>query len=158
MEPSRGATAQCHADLVELVRQAQGGSNDAAQQLFFRCREPLLAVIRCRLSLPLRRLYDSDDFLASTFVEVFTRHFSDEVLQSPTSLLAYLKRIAENKVHDAARKYLATRRFNIRGEISLHGIGSRSRLCGCSVFSRAMRCFCPERATKSWPDKEDYAQ
>jgi RNA polymerase sigma factor (sigma-70 family) len=94
--------------LVTLVEQAQAGSSAAAELLYKRYREPLLAVIRSVLSQPLRRLYDSDSFLNEAFAEIFSRHFSDEVLRSPDTLWPYLKKIAQNKVLDAKRKYLWT--------------------------------------------------
>lgn len=99
--------------LTTLVRQAQAGSAEASQLLFDRCRRPLLAVIRQVIHPRLRQLYDSDDFLGETFLEIFTRYFTDEVLKSPETLWPYLKRIAENKVRDANRKYLHTQRHNI---------------------------------------------
>ena len=101
--------SQDREDILNLVRQAQAGSGQAAAKLVERCREPLLAVIRKILSRPLRRLNDSDDFLLETFNAIFTKHFRDEVLKSPESLWRYLKVIAENKVHDAQRKYLGER-------------------------------------------------
>jgi RNA polymerase sigma factor (sigma-70 family) len=96
-------------DLVILLRRAQDGSEEAAQIIFDRYREPLLTVIRRVIQRPLRRLYDSDDFLLSTFKEIFTKHFSDEVLRGPDTLWRYLKRIAENKVRDAERRYRVAR-------------------------------------------------
>lgn len=101
------------ADVGELIRQAQAGSQEAAALVYERCREPLLAVIRRGLSHPLRRLYDSDDFLNDALAEVFSRKFSADVLDSPQALAAYLRRIAENKVRDAARKRLLSKRFTI---------------------------------------------
>jgi RNA polymerase sigma factor (sigma-70 family) len=112
------AAAKAPGNLVEFVRQAQEGSNDAAQALYDQCREPLLTVIRIFIFPPLRRLYDSDDFLLMTLEAVFTRHFSDEVLQSRETLWPYLKRIAENKVRDANRKFLSPREDILR-DVSL---------------------------------------
>jgi RNA polymerase sigma factor (sigma-70 family) len=106
-------------DLVELVRQAQAGSREAAEVLFARCRSPLLAVIRRNLFDPMRRLFDSDDFLVDAFAEIFARHFSDEVLRGPDTLWPYLKRIAENKVRDATRKYLVSKRYNLGRDIPI---------------------------------------
>ncbi len=106
-------------DLLDLVRRAQAGSADSAQILFDRCRQPLLAVIRKVLLPRLRKLYDSDDFLAETFAAIFTRHFSDDVLDSPESLWPYLRKIAENKVRDAERKHLAGKRRDLAREVSL---------------------------------------
>jgi RNA polymerase sigma factor (sigma-70 family) len=114
--------AQDQDDLLDLVRRAQAGSAEAARALFERCREPLLAVIRKYLHPPLRKLYDSDDFLMETFVVIFTRHFSDEVLNSPESLWPYLNKIAENKVRDAERKHLNGHRRDLTREVSLEEI------------------------------------
>jgi RNA polymerase sigma factor (sigma-70 family) len=106
-------------DLLELVRRAQAGSAHSAQILFERCRQPLLAVIRKVLLPPLRRLYDSDDFLAETFAAIFTRHFSDDVLDSPESLWPYLRRIAENKGRDTERRHLVGKRRDLAREVPL---------------------------------------
>jgi RNA polymerase sigma factor (sigma-70 family) len=109
-------------DLVELVRRAQAGSNAAAETLFRRYKEPLLLVVRRVINPDIRRLYDSEDFLLSTFTEVFTRHFSDEVLKSPQTLWAYLKKIAQNKVHDAQRKYLVAAGRNLARQVPLEDL------------------------------------
>jgi hypothetical protein len=75
-------------NLVDLVRQVQDSSDaavreTAAKALYDRYREPLLAVIRPVIFPPLRRLYDSWDFLLETFTAIFTKHFNDEVLGLP---------------------------------------------------------------------------
>ena len=97
-KPSSGTsiTSVQQESLVELIRRAQNGSNEAAQVVYDRCREPLLKTIRKVITRPIRRLYDSEDFLLATFRQIFTRHFSDEVLASPQILWPYIKRIAEN--------------------------------------------------------------
>jgi len=105
-------------DLGDLIRQAQAGSNEAAEIVFERCRVPLLSVIRRTLSQPLRRLFDSEDFLLDAFTEIFTRKFTEEVLSSPGVLWRYLQNIAENKVCDARRKYLRAKRFNISHDVA----------------------------------------
>src|SRR5437867_6782261 len=107
------AGSEPEAELTALIHLAQAGSAEASQVLFDRCRKPLLAVIRHIIQPRLRQLYDSDDFLAETFIEIFTTYFNDEILRSPETLWPYLKRIAENKVRDANRKYLHTQRYNI---------------------------------------------
>jgi RNA polymerase sigma factor (sigma-70 family) len=110
----------------ELIQEAQAGSQPAAQALFDRYRLPLLAVIRAILSKRLRTLYDSDDFLQDTFSQIFTAHFAHDVLESPNRLWPYLRRIAENKVRDANRKYLVSQRHNITLELSLEQLGQVS--------------------------------
>ena len=108
-----------HESLVELIREAQAGSDLSAQKLFERCRQPLLFAIRRVVHPPLRRLYDSDDFLLDAFAEIFTRQFTDSVLESPATFWPYLKRIAENKVLDAQRKHLISQRRNILRDVPL---------------------------------------
>jgi DNA-directed RNA polymerase specialized sigma24 family protein len=112
--------------LIRLLRQAQAGCAESAQEVFEYCRGPLLAVIRANLVPELRRVYDADDFLAETFAEVFCRHVSDEVLHSPSSLWPYLKRIAENKVRDARRKHLVYQRRNLNREVPLASLPAAS--------------------------------
>jgi RNA polymerase sigma factor (sigma-70 family) len=109
-------------DVGMLIRQAQAGSSEACQALFDRCREPLLAAIRFVIRPRLRRLYDSDDFLNETFIEIFAFYFTDDVLRSPERLWRYLKRIAENKVRDATRKYLLSQRYGIGRDVSLANV------------------------------------
>jgi len=106
--------------IAELLREAHSGSDEAAALLYKRCRSPLLAIIRKSLFHPLRKLYDSDDFLLETFAAIFAHHFTEEVLCSPQALWTYLKKIAENKVRDAKRKYLLTRRHDLHREVNFH--------------------------------------
>jgi RNA polymerase sigma factor (sigma-70 family) len=110
-------------DIVGLVRQAQGGSHLAARALFDGYRRPLLGIIRQRLRPRLRTLFDSDDFLMATFAEVFTRHFSQDVLRGPETLWPYLVTIARNKVRDAERKYFLTERNDLNREVHFCDIG-----------------------------------
>jgi RNA polymerase sigma factor (sigma-70 family) len=124
---SPDSLSRAEANLAMLIQEAQAGSSAAAQALFDRCRGPLLAVIRQVLQPLVRRLYDSDDLLNETFIEIFTTYFTDEILRSPETLLAYLKRIAENKVRDANRKYLNTQRYNINRTVSLDSLPPEER-------------------------------
>jgi RNA polymerase sigma factor (sigma-70 family) len=125
-EDSHGASERA-VDLGTLICQAQSGSREASQLLLDRCRKPLLAVIRHTIRPRLRNLYDSDDFLNEAFLAIFTTYFTDEILRSPETLWPYLKRIAENKVRDANRKYLLTHRYNINSTVSLESLHPENR-------------------------------
>lgn len=114
--------------LAEMIQRTEGGCQRSAQQLFDVCRQPLLAAIRRVTHRRLRTLFDSDDFLLETFSAVFTHHFEQEMLQSPTRLWAYLKRVAENKVLDAHRKYLMSERSNLRCEVHLEAINFEGKV------------------------------
>src|SRR6516225_9066978 len=122
-------------DLVILVRRAQEGCAESARMVYERCREPLLRVIRKVIPQPLRRLEDSDDFLQSTFTQIFTRHFSDEVLRGPETLWPYLKRIAENQVRDARRKYLVAEKHQLCRDVPLEILGNQHEALQCRDFS-----------------------
>ncbi|HMF17132.1 MAG TPA: sigma-70 family RNA polymerase sigma factor [Gemmataceae bacterium] len=122
-------------DLVSLVRQAQEGSADAVRLVYDRCREPLLMVIRKVIPQPVRRLEDSEDFLQATFTQVFTKHFSDEVLRGPETLWPYLKRIAENQVRDARRKYLVAEKHQLCRDVPLEILGNQHEALQCRDFS-----------------------
>jgi RNA polymerase sigma factor (sigma-70 family) len=129
-EPS-SSPPQAPDDLITLVRDAQSGSQEAARLVFARYKAPLLGVIRRLIGRPLRRLYDSDDFLLSTFKEVFTKHFSDEVLRGPETLWPYLRRIAQNKVHDAERKYLVSPSHNLQRDVPLDDLDEEDEALCC---------------------------
>jgi RNA polymerase sigma factor (sigma-70 family) len=111
---------ECSGKLIVLVPRAQAGCQEAAEELYELCREPLLAIIRRHLYNKVRRLYDSDDFLMETFRAIFTSHFTRAVLQSPETLWRYLARIAQNKVRDVLRR-LATKRRDLGCELSAEG-------------------------------------
>lgn len=127
MESGSVTGLQARTEITELLRLAQAGSAEAAQALFDRCQQPLLAVIRQVIKPQLRQLYDSDDFLCDTFIQIFTTYFAEDVIRSPETLWVYLKRIAENKVRDANRKYLTTRRYNINRVRSLDSMNLEDR-------------------------------
>lgn len=122
-------------DLVTLVRQAQEGCADSARLVYERCRAPLLMVIRKVIPQPVRRLEDSEDFLQSTFTRIFTRHFSDEVLRGPETLWPYLKRIAENQVRDARRKYLVAEKHQLGRDVPLEVLGDQHESLECHDIS-----------------------
>ena len=84
-------------------------------------------MIRQVLQPPLRRIYDSDDLLNETFIQIFTTYFSIEILASPESLWRYLRKIAENKTRDANRKYLLSQRYNLDRSVSLESLQSHER-------------------------------
>jgi DNA-directed RNA polymerase specialized sigma24 family protein len=114
-------------DMMVLVRRAQEGCAESARIVYERFRQPLLGVIRKVIPQPLRRLEDSDDFLQSTFTQIFTKHFSDEVLRGPETLWPYLKRIAENQVRDARRKFLLSQRRQLNLDVPLEEDSLQSR-------------------------------
>jgi RNA polymerase sigma factor (sigma-70 family) len=82
------------------------GSEDATEEMLLLCRPQIFRIVRSRLGKELRSQYDSDDFVQSVW-QAFFEHRS-RVLQftRPDSLVAFLSRVASNKVVDACRKRL----------------------------------------------------
>src|SRR5262245_27253345 len=87
-----------------LMTRARDGSQQAARELFERYGQRLLDAIRRRLRHPLRTRFDSADFAQDVWASFFTgaleRHFDNA-----DELLAYLARMAKNKVCDAGVRH-----------------------------------------------------
>src|SRR5947209_1082050 len=88
-------------DLVTIVRRAQAGSDDAAEEFVARFGPVLRAYLVPGLSGPLHRLLDADDLLQATLATILCSHFDDAILATPAGLWAYLRRIARNKLSNA---------------------------------------------------------
>lgn len=144
MSPLASSTPQI--SLIELVRQTQAGDSDSARELYDRCREPLLFVIRRFMSPPLRRLFDSDDLLVEAFADVCKKHFTDNVLKSSETLWQYLKMMARNKVVDAHRKFLGR---GILSELSLDDPEVKTQLVSRNLSPIDVLCL-HEVVTEWW--------
>jgi DNA-directed RNA polymerase specialized sigma24 family protein len=106
-------------DLCELVRRAQARDQDAAQKVYDLCKGPLLSAMQAVLYQKVRTKIESSEFLQEAFVVIFTTRFSDAVLRSPQGLMAYMKKIAVNKVRNVTQRLLFTQRYGITKEVSL---------------------------------------
>jgi RNA polymerase sigma factor (sigma-70 family) len=108
-------------DLEALLRRAREGCPDSIQELFNRYLPHLLGVVRHQLrhTPRLRTIFDSDDFLQEARLALHLNELPSPVLQSAATLGAYLKAVAENKVHDSQRKYLQARRSSLNREVRL---------------------------------------
>lgn len=91
--------------LMERIRQ---GDTEAARQLFDSYGEAIKQVVRRRLHRRLRSEFDSLDFVQDAWASFF--HIPPErcTFQTPEELMAFLRRLVENKVIDAYRQRLGT--------------------------------------------------
>lgn len=106
-------------DIRDLFTRAHAGDQEAAQILFDKWREPMLYVIRKQLDRRLRRIFDSTDFVQEALAELFARQIAVADFSTPQAFMAFVKRIAENKVRDSVRKHLQSQRSNISKEVPL---------------------------------------
>jgi RNA polymerase sigma factor (sigma-70 family) len=115
-------------DPVELLRQAQAGSNEAATRFYELYKKPMLRAIRRRLDSRLRRAFDSDDFVQDAFKEILAKEFAAADFSTPHALLAFVSKTAENKVRDKLRKHLQSQRSSFGHETSLDQLQSAAEI------------------------------
>jgi RNA polymerase sigma factor (sigma-70 family) len=90
-------------DLTKALQEAQRGSQDAWKTLFKECYPKVRRVVRRRLNRSMRSLYDSTDF-ASDAMENLAANLDQLEFPSVNSLIAFLARVAEQKVIDEYRR------------------------------------------------------
>jgi RNA polymerase sigma factor (sigma-70 family) len=102
-----------------LMQRVREGSPDAARELLDLYGEHIRRVVRRNLSKKLRPKFDSSDFLQS----VWATFFADQpaAIDTPEALLAFLNRVARNKVVEAFRQRCQTAKYNVNRERSLEG-------------------------------------
>ncbi|MFO0910666.1 MAG: sigma-70 family RNA polymerase sigma factor [Isosphaeraceae bacterium] len=90
-------------DEVRLFARARSGDDAAWEELFRRCYPKLLRVIRRKLNHTMRPWYDSTDFASDVMKSLAAK--ADRLdFQTPGSLMAFLRRVAEEKVIDEHRR------------------------------------------------------
>lgn len=87
-----------------LIERFRSGDREAFAPLFARYRPRLAVLIHHKLSPELRSRVDVDDVLQEVFLAAF-RDLDNFTYRSPGSFLAWLSRIADHVVIDAARFY-----------------------------------------------------
>jgi RNA polymerase sigma factor (sigma-70 family) len=97
-------------DFRELMRQVQTGSPEAARRLCDQYGSHVMRVIRRRLPDYLRPRYDSIDFQQDVWASFFAQLAEHHRFDDPSALIAYLSRLAQNKVLMEQRRGLAAKR------------------------------------------------
>lgn len=103
-------------DSFELLRQYQDGRSDAAEEIFARYVNRLIAFARGRLSAKLRRRVDPEDVVQSAYRSFFLHAASDEfALTYSGDLWRLLVEITLNKLYRQVERHTAAKR-NIERE------------------------------------------
>jgi RNA polymerase sigma-70 factor (ECF subfamily) len=102
-------------DFRTLMEQVQAGSEKAAREMFDRYSGHVARVVRRRLHLRLRSQYDSLDFMQAVWASFFTTPL-ERRFERPQELIAYLSRMACNKVTDANRQRFGAKKANANRE------------------------------------------
>jgi RNA polymerase sigma factor (sigma-70 family) len=103
-------------EFATLMERVQAGSDEAAQQLHELYGQHILRAVRRRLHAKLRSKYDSLDFVQDVWASFFTDIPQKRVFARPEDLVAFLSRMAQNKVRQAVRTRLKQQKYNVNRE------------------------------------------
>jgi RNA polymerase sigma factor (sigma-70 family) len=106
-------------DFEQLMARVRSGCPRAAREVFDRYSDYVRRVIRRRLNQRLRPQYDSIDFNQSVWASFFQIPPEQYTFATPDDLIAFLSRLALNKVVDETRKRLHTHKRDVTRERSL---------------------------------------
>ena len=103
----------------ELMNEVRSGSEDAAVKFLDLYGDHIYRAVRRRLNRALRPRFDSQDFVQAVWASFF-RHRSQVVkFKRPDELVAFLTRVAGNKVIDECRHRMQTQKANVNRECSI---------------------------------------
>jgi RNA polymerase sigma factor (sigma-70 family) len=103
----------------DLMGKIRHGSEDAAWELVSRYGHALQRAVRRTLNARLRPKFDSSDFVQLVWLSFFRIPATTGEFNCPAALVAYLVRMAQNKVLLENRRRLAPRHHNLNREFSL---------------------------------------
>jgi RNA polymerase sigma factor (sigma-70 family) len=109
-----------------LMERVQQGNQEAVQELLERYGTPVVRVIRRKLLKKLRRKYDSTDFAQAVWASFFAVDPMDYRFEHPRELVAYLVRMARNKVIEEVRHRVGSLKHCIHREISLEAAATKT--------------------------------
>jgi RNA polymerase sigma factor (sigma-70 family) len=105
---------------ARLMEQVRAGCPEAAQQIFDRYAWKISMVVRRRLPQQLRNLYDTIDFTQDVWASFFHIPPDRYTFANPDELVAFLSRLADNKVVETVRQ----RRHASQPPLRLDEVGS----------------------------------
>jgi RNA polymerase sigma-70 factor (ECF subfamily) len=115
-----------------LMERALEGCSLAAQELQQRYANYIVRAVRRRLPRALRSSFDSVDFVQDVWASFYRAQ--EHEFESPEHLIAFLTRVAHNKVIDAARDRLLSRKRDASREEPLAHLDLGQE--GQKVFAR----------------------
>jgi len=113
--PSEECPSRPDPVFVEFLRRARHGCPDAARELYQNYSRYLRIVIRRRMHRRLRPLYDSMDFVQCVWAS-FLQRTEETPVETPEAFVAFLTRLATNKLIEVQRQRLQTVRRDLTRE------------------------------------------
>jgi len=108
---------------MELVNRAQDGDLEAYNRLFERYYERVLHIVRIRLGKHIKGFVEAEDILQETFISAI-KTFDRFEMRHESSLIAWLARLAENKIREAVDYHHAKKRDRRRERALVHVRGA----------------------------------
>jgi RNA polymerase sigma-70 factor (ECF subfamily) len=108
-------------EFAQLIGEVNAGSEEAARILFERYGPHILRVVRRKLDKKLRTRFDSLDFVQDVWTSFFAERTEPLQFDRPEALVTFLARMARNKVIEAYRRRVLTKRQG-RREHSLDSV------------------------------------
>jgi RNA polymerase sigma-70 factor (ECF subfamily) len=102
-----------------LMERVLAGEEVAARELLLRYEPYLMRVIRRRIPRQIRSKFDSLDFAQDVWASFFAGDGAGRSFGTAEDLLAFLAKLAENKVVDAYRQRMVLQKHNVNREQSL---------------------------------------
>jgi RNA polymerase sigma factor (sigma-70 family) len=112
-------------EFERLMERVRAGCPRATQEVYDRYGDHVRRVVRRRLHQRLRAQYDSGDFQQAVLASFFLLPPERHTFSTPEELIAFLSRMAYNKVADVFRHRFQTDKQNINREQRLDGEDSR---------------------------------
>jgi RNA polymerase sigma factor (sigma-70 family) len=110
--------SQANSGFQDLMDQIAGGSESAVQRLLGLYGDHLCRAVRRRLNRALRPRFDTGDFVQSVWASFFRDRGQLGRFKRASDLVAFLTRVANNKVVDECRHRLQTQKANVNRERS----------------------------------------
>lgn len=108
--------AETDLDFANLMKKVQAGCPEAAEQLHATYGQHILRAVRRKLHPKLRSKFDSIDFVQDVWASFFADVPQNYTFAEPRDLVAFLIRLAKNKVAQAVRTRLIRAKHNINRE------------------------------------------
>lgn len=152
--------------VIDLINRAQGGDDDARDELFQQCRSYVNVVARANVEGWMRRKVDASDLVQQTLLEA---HRGLDGFRGTTEgeWLAWLRKILAHNTTDFIRQYHGTEKRAVRREVAIqHGLPGESQTVDRALvdlgdspsrcFVRREREFAVATAVSELPD--DYRE
>lgn len=111
-----------------LMRELRAGSREAADRLCRDYQHHILRVVRRRLVKALRAQVDSVDLVADVWLSFFARSPAERHFDTPRALIAYLQKMAANKVAETHRQRIGSGKyciFRVEPDCDLNSVSDR---------------------------------